>query len=111
MANQIRKIGAGTNALSPSDLFIEIDNVTSGDTVDIYLPNTNLILNDNQIYSYVGIRILSLVDEKTVTVNLIAQDGDLINLNSVINTNASSLTDGTVLFLIGQGNWKLLSIK
>jgi hypothetical protein len=146
MANQFRQIGAGVNALSPTDFFVQINNtIQYGDIIDIYLPNTSLILDGNtNVYPYTGIRLSSIANvvapppptepmllsavENLYSVNLIAQDGDLINSSTMVtinvpNTNpsissevgmstfsiASSSTDlkgtGLLIMLTGQGIW------
>ena len=145
MSNVLRQIGAGVNALSPTDFFVQINNtIQYGDIIDIYLPNTSLILDGNSIaYQYVGIRLSSLADvvvppspptileepqlyavQSSYTVNLIAQDGELINsvskvtinvnsqpqfaLFNVANANANGIDlkgTGLLIMLTGKGLW------
>lgn len=163
--NLLRKIGAGVNALSPTDFFIQIDDtIKYGDVIDIYLPNTSLILNNNSaINQFAGIRISSKANvivpnndlqeatdvplikfpsndesislpinnerpslEYNYAVNIIAQDGELINsqdkisitvyskvpsaLESVLQSELVSSLDllkgtGMLIMLMGEGIW------
>jgi hypothetical protein len=95
--------------MNPTDFFVEIVDINAGDVVEIYLPNSNIVLNDSSIiYPYTGLRIKSSVDRKDMDyqVNLIGDNGDLINGYQNTFVSVGFLyQNGAILDLIGQGVW------